>query len=142
MVSKLTALAACGLMGLVLACGQTASVCNPGARTTLLDARLANWTPSSEFTVSAKTSLWIKVTVLPYTYDGLFGDVGPVADLHMVHAGDQPAIFTDSTGYKDSKDPLIELQADNKFDQISILPGIWQVYANSDPGILLVSCAT
>ena len=141
MVSKLRAVAACSLMGIVYACGPaTATVCDPGAQTTVLDVRLANWTPSPAFTISAKTTLWIKVTVLPYTYYGLFGDVGPVADLHTMHAGAVAAIVVDSKGYKDSMDPLIELPQGDKFNQISIPPGTWQVYANSDPGILLVSC--
>jgi hypothetical protein len=139
----LKALAIAGMVGVAFACGPfgaSPKVCDPAARTTVLDAKLAEWTPSADFTVNPKTTLWITLTVLPVTYGGLFGDIGPVADLHPIPAGAQPKIVTDSRGDVSSNDPIIELQYDQKFDPISIAPGTWQIYANNDPGILLVAC--
>lgn len=108
---------------------------------TLLDVVLNNWTPSPVFSVSPNTTVWIGLTSLPVTYGGPFGDIGPVADLHPIHAGTTPAIVADSNGNKYSNDPIIELQNDLKFRKASISPGSWQIYSNTDPGIRIVSCS-
>jgi hypothetical protein len=132
-----------GIVGITLSCGAQqpgASLCAPGDQTLLLDLMLTEWTPSTDFTVSPNTTVWIGLTTLPVTYGGPFGDIGPVADLHPIHAGATPAIVTDSSGNKNSTDPIIELQNDQKFRKASIGPGTWQMYSNTDPGIRIVSC--
>jgi len=131
-------------LGAAPSCGPQpeASVCVSGAQTVLIDAVLAEWTPSSEFVVSTNTTVWIELTRLPVTYGGLFGDLGPVADLHTIHAGATPAIVTDKSGNTTSNDPIYELQNDQKFREASIAPGPWQIYSNTDPGIRIVSCAS
>jgi len=129
-------------IGFASSCGAQAqaSVCATGAQTLLLDAVLAGWTPSSEFAVGANTTVWIALTKLPITYGGPFGDVGPVADLHPIHAAATPAIVTDTNGNKSSNDPIFELLNDQKFRKASIGAGTWQIYSNTDPGIRIVSC--
>jgi len=131
------------VVGITLSCGAQhpeASLCAPGDQTLLLDVILTEWTSSSDFAVSPNTTVWIGLTRLPVTYGGLFGDIGPVAELHPIHAGATPAVVTDSNGNKASNDPIIELQNDQKFRQASIRPGTWQIYSNTDPGIRIVSC--
>ncbi len=90
--------------------------------------------------MAAKTTDWVTVTRPPAEYDGLFGHINGVADLHIIPAGTVPAIVTQPNGYQDSKDPFVVLQQ-GSWQMLSIKPGSWQVYsAQHDLGITVVSC--
>ena len=145
MPAKLLAVALAGLFGASSACGGSDAaspprVCAAEARTTLLEVTLDAWAVSPPFTVAAKTTTWVTVTKLPMEYDGLFGHINGVADLHTIPAGEAPIVETRPDGNRDSKDPSIVLQQDG-WQTLSLRQGSWQVYtAQHQLGIRVVSC--
>jgi hypothetical protein len=142
MAPKFSALAAAAVLGVATACGiQPNGVCGAAARTTLLAATtLEPWVPTTPFTVSANVTVWAEVTKLPVTAGGLFGDVGPVADLHPILSGTAPALVVQANGDTRSIDRDIGLNRPPGWQLQPIQPGTWQVYSDTDPQITIVAC--
>ncbi len=145
MPTRFCAIALAGLVAASLACStprsaSTPKVCAADARTTQLDVTLDPWILSKAFTVVPKTTTWVTVTTLPVEYDGLFGHINGVADLHSIPAGTSPTVGTGPDGNQESRDPDLVLQRDS-WQMLSLNPGSWQAYTlEHHLGIKLVSC--
>jgi len=145
MPTRFCAIALAGLVAASLACStprsaSTPKVCAADARTTQLDVTLDPWILSQAFTVVPKTTTWVTVTTLPVEYDGLFGHINGVADLHSIPAGTSPTVGTGPDGIQESRDPDLVLQRDS-WQMLSLNPGSWQAYTlEHHLGIKLVSC--
>jgi hypothetical protein len=118
----------------------TSTICEPAARTVLLNEKLDPWNPSTPFTLVPASTAWIEVTILPFSYDGLFGDVGGVAEVHSIPSGSSPTVGTGPNGIKDPKDPAIIVQKGLVWQELNLKSGAWQIYSVSNPGIEIVSC--
>ena len=113
-------------------------ICDQAARTELLNTRLEPWVSSAPFTVLRVSEVWLQVTTLPSSSDGLFGSIAGVAELHSIPEGTSPSV----NGNHESMDPAIIVQKALTWQELSLGPGAWQLYSLSDPGIEVVSCPT
>ncbi len=130
---------------LTASCGSPAQsssskICEPAARTVLLNERLDPWTPSTPFTVAPASTVWLEVTILPFSSEGLFGTIAGVAEVHSIPAGSSPTVGTGPDGIKESKDPAIIVQKALTWQELSLGTGAWQIYSESNPGMEIVSC--
>jgi hypothetical protein len=106
----------------------------------LLNEKLNSWTPSTPFTLAPASTAWIEVTILPAAYEGLFGHLVEVADVHSIPSGSSPSVGTGPDGIQESRDPLIKVQKASVWQELPLGAGAWQIYSLSDPGIEIVSC--
>ncbi len=118
----------------------TSTICEPAARTVLLNEKLDPWNPSTPFTVAPASTVWLEVTILPFSSEGLFGTIAGVAEVHPIHGGSSPTIGTGPDGIKESKDPAIIIQKGLTWQELSLGKGVWQIYSASNPGIEMISC--
>ena len=115
-------------------------ICGEAARTPLLKVNLDPWTPSAAFTLAAGSVAWIQVTKLPFSAGGLFGTIAGVAEVHSIPSGATPNVVTKANGDKESQDPAIVVQKALTWQKLTLAPGAWQLYSESNPGIEVVSC--
>lgn len=138
------AITASALLSVLAGCGPFGSaaptICDQGVRTELLNSHLDSLMPSQPFTLKSGSTGWIQVTVLPSSYEGLFGDVGGVAEVHPVHSGVPPNLAPTANGGQESRDPSIVIDKAGTWQQLPMGPGDWQLYSFSNPGIEVVSC--
>jgi len=135
-------------VGVVLAAtachGQNAvqpKVCDVSRGTVLLQAvKLTEKVPSADFSVPARSTVWVRVDFLPTSAGGLFGTVGGVAELHSVAAGAAPLMQTAANGDVTPLDPPIVVHKAVKWERTALAAGDWQLYSLSDPTISLLSC--
>jgi len=138
LVMSLGALSTAGCS--VLPQSAVATICEPAARTELLNEQLNSWKPSTPFTLAPASTAWLEVTILPGSAEGLFGTIAGVADVHSIPNGSSPTIGTGPDGIQDSRDPTTVIQKAGIWQQLSLKAGAWQIYSESDPGIEIVSC--
>jgi hypothetical protein len=119
---------------------QSSKICEPPARTVLLNEKLDPWNPSTPFTLAPASTAWLEVTILPFSSEGLFGTIAGVAEVHSIRGGSSPAVGTGPNGIKESKDPAIIVQTALTWQELSLGAGAWQIYSESNPGIEIVSC--
>jgi hypothetical protein len=115
-------------------------ICEPAARTVLLNEQLDSWNPSTPFTLARASTAWLEVTILPFSAEGLFGGIGGIAEVHSIPSGSSPTVGTGPDGIKDSRDPAIIIQKALIWQQLSLKAGAWQIYSESNPGIEIISC--
>jgi hypothetical protein len=106
----------------------------------LLNEKLADWTPSTPFTLAPKSAAWLEVTILPFSAEGLLAGFAGIAEVHSIPSGASPTVGTGPDGIQDSKDPAIIIQKAGIWQQLSLKSGAWQIYSESNPGIEIVSC--
>jgi hypothetical protein len=117
-----------------------ARICEPAARTVLLNEQLDSWNPSTPFTLAATSTAWLEVTILPGSSEGLLGTIAGVATVHPIPSGSSPTAGVGPDGIKDSRDPVINVQKALTWQALSLRAGAWQIYSEFDPGIEIVSC--
>ncbi len=96
--------------------------------------------PVDAFTLAPASTAWLEVTILPGSSEGLFGDLGGIAEVHSIPSGSSPTVGTGPDGIKDSRDPAIIVQKALVWQELNLKSGAWQIYSLSDPGIEIVSC--
>ena len=99
------------------------TICDAGSRTELLNARLDPWKPSPPFTLQSGATGWIQLTVLPASYEGLFGHIAGAAEVYSVHSGVQPNITTAANGDQEPHDPSITLDKAQTWQLLPMGPG-------------------
>lgn len=119
----------------------TAVPCPDDARTTLLDADLVELEPSDPLDLPSGATAWIRVTKRPTAAGGLLGEIGGVAELHLVAAGAVPAITTTDDGTRRSSDPSVVVRRALEWQRLE-LPGggPWRLYSLSNPGVEVIAC--